>query len=218
MFDFDGLILDTESLSYDSYKQSMESFGLPFPLDIFRACIGTHDQAMNEYLLEASGSAEKVAEIKQLARKLHEEKVVLEKEREGVKEYLEEARQLGLRIGLASSSNRSWIERFLAQLDLRHYFEVIKTSDDVSAIKPDPELYIAAVEALGVSPQEALAFEDSVNGSKAAHAAGLRCVIVPNRVTESLPFQNFDLRIRSMGDQSLVSLIQQLDHNRQEHN
>jgi putative hydrolase of the HAD superfamily len=78
-------------------------------------------------------------------------------------------------------------------------------------VKPDPELYLQAVEALGVKPEEALAFEDSANGSIAAKAAGLRCVIVPNPVTENLDFRNYDLRIRSMGDQRLSDVIHQMD-------
>ncbi|MBP1994070.1 HAD family hydrolase [Paenibacillus eucommiae] len=211
VFDFDGLIIDTETTWFDSYYEVLSSYNIEFPLDVFSRCIGTHGSELQLHLEALTGNAETTRVIETSVLELHKTKMLSVEAREGVRDYLEAARRLGLRIGLASSSNRLWIDNFLAVLGLNEYFEVIKSSDDVAHVKPDPELYVQAVEALGIEPFEALAFEDSVNGSKAAKAAGLYCVIVPNPVTEKLAFENYDMRIQSMGDLPLEALIQQLN-------
>ena len=77
-------------------------------------------------------------------------------------------------------------------------------------VKPDPELYLKAVEALGVSPEEAVAFEDSLNGLTAARSAGIRCVIFPNPVTANLAFEDYSLRFSSMTECPLDQLIGRL--------
>jgi putative hydrolase of the HAD superfamily len=211
VFDFDGLIIDTETAWYASYRESLSEQGFEFPLEVFAKCVGTHDHELIRYFGELLGSAHTVTQIRQRAAEIHDVKMNGAVARDGVREFLEEAGRLGLRIGLATSSSRAWIDRFLHALDLAKFFEAIKTSDDVTNIKPDPELYLHAVEALGVQPAEALAFEDSLNGSRAAVAAGLRCVIVPNPVTEHLPFEKYDLRIRSMGEHTLEDIILRLN-------
>jgi beta-phosphoglucomutase-like phosphatase (HAD superfamily) len=91
-----------------------------------------------------------------------------------------------------------------------HYFETIRTKDDVPQVKPNPELYQKALADLGVLPSESIAFEDSPNGALAAKRAGMYCVIVPNSVTESLVFGDTDLRIESMLQLSLSEIIARL--------
>jgi putative hydrolase of the HAD superfamily len=129
----------------------------------------------------------------------------------GVLARLEEARRLGLAIGLASSSDRAWIERHLVSQGIRHYFQVIRSSDDVERVKPDPTLYRLAVEALGVKPNEAVAIEDSVNGLRAAKTAGLFGIAVPNRVTSGMDFKEADLIIDSLEQRSLEEMIHVLE-------
>ena len=90
------------------------------------------------------------------------------------------------------------------------YFEVIKTKEDVEKVKPDPALYKATIEELGIEPSEAVVFEDSLNGLKAAIAAGLKCVVVPNDVTRNLQFENHHLRIESMKEKSLKEVLQHI--------
>ncbi|NHN35376.1 HAD family hydrolase [Paenibacillus agricola] len=213
VFDFDGLIIDTETVWFECFNEVLATHGIEFPIDVFSRCIGTHGTELTDYITAKLGTLEKSQDAQALAAKLHKKKIVHVQARDGVRDYLEEAQRLGLRIGLASSSNRQWIESFLHNLELFQYFEVIKSSDDVAKVKPDPELYLQAVKALGIEPSEALAFEDSVNGSVAAKAAGMWCVIVPNPVTEHLLFENYDYRLRSMGDQSLTDVIRQLNVN-----
>lgn len=206
VFDFDGLIIDTETAWYHCYNSVLSKYNVDLPLEIFWKCIGTHNTILNEFIGERVGKSS-ITEVKRLAQQLHFETTFNIGLREGVLEYLTEAKELGLKVGLASSSNRDWINRFLCQFDIAHFFDVVKSSDDVRNVKPDPELYFKAIEALEISPNEALAFEDSDNGSRAAKTAGLFCVIVPNPVTEGLTFSSYDLRINTMADQTLSDLL-----------
>ncbi|MDB5084577.1 MAG: yhcW, partial [Bacilli bacterium] len=125
----------------------------------------------------------------------------------GVENYLTAATDLGLKIGLASSSDRKWVTGFLSQLGLLHYFECIRTSDDVEKVKPDPTLYLEVLHCLDVKPINAIAFEDSPNGALAAKRAGMRCVVVPNPITSQLVFGEFDRRLSSLLEIELAQLI-----------
>ncbi|GIN59799.1 haloacid dehalogenase [Lederbergia ruris] len=207
VFDFDGLILDTETAWYECYKEVLAGYEVELPLPIFAQIIGTDDAAFYQYMEEQLQGSEEIEAINAAALTLHKEKMATIVLREGVREFLDEAKELNLRIGLATSSSESWVKPFLEKYDLLKFFETIQTRDQVTKIKPDPELYVKAVEALGVKPEEAIAFEDSLNGSLAAKRAGMNCIIVPNPVTKDLEFQEFDARIESMGGQSLRTLM-----------
>ncbi|MFD3447771.1 HAD family hydrolase [Microbacteriaceae bacterium 4G12] len=208
IFDFDGLIVDTETIWFEAFKEVVADYGIELSLEVFATCIGTTDEALYAYLKEQLREKWNEQEIQQKVHILHEEKMNVPCAREGVQEYLEEAKQLGLKIALASSSSREWVIRFLKTLQLEQYFEVIQTREDVEQVKPHPALYEQAVAALGIKPSEAVAFEDSVNGGKAAVAAGLKCVIVPNPVTEALVFETHHLRICSMKEKTLQEVIE----------
>lgn len=125
----------------------------------------------------------------------------------GVEEYLLEAQRLGLKLGVASSSSRQWVVGNLSRLGLVDYFETIVCSDDVARTKPDPELYLSAITRLNVEAHEALALEDSPNGSFAAKSAGLYCVAVPGPLTNQLNFDHVDLRVNSLTDMPLEKLL-----------
>ena len=125
----------------------------------------------------------------------------------GVHDYLAEAGRLGLHLAVASSSSRAWVHGHLTRLTLHQHFLCIKCRDDVSHPKPDPALYQAALEALGVQPQEAIALEDSPNGILAAKRAGLFCVAVPNALTCQLLLDQADLQISSLAALSLAELL-----------
>lgn len=211
VFDFDGLIIDTETVWYHAFREVLLNYQIKLPLEDFAPFIGTHGTVFDEYLEKQLGQPNLLPEIKRMVSQLHRENIQHVDARPGVREYLEEAKSLGLRIALASSSDREWVEGYLKKLKLLPYFEVIKTEDDVKQVKPDPELYVKAIEALGIQPHEVLAFEDSANGAKAAKAAGVNCVICPNPVTRILAFENYDLRIESMADQSLARVVQQIE-------
>jgi HAD superfamily hydrolase (TIGR01509 family) len=212
IFDFDGLILDTETPDYLSWQKMYGEFGLELPLAIWHANIGSAD-LFNPYLyLEA-----------QLGRPIDRQAVHAQRKQwdneflaaqtilPGVTSVLAEARQLGLKIGLASSSDHAWVDGFLDKLDLVNWFEVVRCRDDVDGrSKPDPAVYLSAIEALGVAPNRALALEDSPNGVAAAKAAGLYCTAVPNQMTHSLNFDQADLRLDTLAQMPLAQMIDEV--------
>ncbi|MED1411258.1 MULTISPECIES: HAD family hydrolase [Bacillus] len=210
IFDFDGLIVDTETIWFHSFRDAVREYGGELPLEEFAKCIGTTDEVLYAYLKEQLKEKFNEHALKEKVTTLHKEKMKIPKARDGVKEYLEEARELGLKVALASSSSKEWVVRFLEELQIREYFEVIKTREDVEKVKPDPALYRIAIEELGIELSEAVVFEDSLNGLKAAIAAGLKCVIVPNDVTRNLQFENHHLRIESMKEKSLKEVLQHI--------
>ena len=123
---------------------------------------------------------------------------------------MDEARRLGLGLGVASSSDRRWVEGHLERLGLHAHFDVIRCADDVPRVKPDPALYRAVLDAMGVRPEEAVALEDSPNGVLAAKRAGLACVAVPNPLTARLDLSAADLRVASLAELSLPELLTRL--------
>lgn len=205
VFDFDGLIVDTESVWYEAFRQVFRNLDYGLTIDEFALCIGTSDDVLFAHLKKKVSFA-KEAVIKE-AESIYKDRLQGLKLRDGVLEYLSSAKKLGLKIGLASSSNRNWVNGFLERFEIKDYFDVIKTADDVANIKPDPELYLAAIKDLKAAPKDTVAFEDSKNGLMAALAAGLNVVVVPNQVTSQLDFDGHRLRLDSMSDMPLEELL-----------
>lgn len=213
VFDCDGLIIDTETPHYEAFCSVYRKYGADLPLEIYVQCVGSSFDRFNpyDYLQECVGRPFDTVEVEQAVVKKFDELMVRQSLLPGVRKYLQEAKQLGLRIGLASSSDSNWVNGFLTQHHIVDFFDTIQTKDKVKQVKPDPELYVRAVEALGVSGREAVAFEDSSNGLKAAKAAGLHCVVVPNAITSHLEFEGYDLKLRSMEEISLAEVIQEVN-------
>ncbi|WP_142288187.1 HAD family phosphatase [Bacillus sp. EAC] len=207
IFDFDGLIVDTESVWFDAYREVLLEYEFDLSLEKFSEVIGTHDDILYDYLKQNIKIPFERDLIESSVEKLVKTKLDEPALRENVEDYLITAKEAGLIIGLASSSSREWVEGFLKKLNIYEYFSVIKTREDVSNVKPNPELYCKAIEELGVTASEAIAFEDSLNGLIAAREAGLRCVIVPNSVTSHLAFENYSLRLSSMAEKSLTDVM-----------
>ncbi len=209
IFDFDGLIIDTESAWFEAIGEIYNEHGSYLPLETWVKCIGTSHDAFDPYLhlAETADRPVNIEEIKQVALVKHECIMQQRVLRPGVIDYLNTAQQLGLRIGVASSSHLAWVQRFMDKFEISNYFSCIRTADYVQKVKPDPELYLQALAALELKPEETIAFEDSPNGALAAHTAGLNVVIVPNTMTEGLTFGPHILRLNSMAERSLEEVI-----------
>ncbi|ANC75855.1 hypothetical protein ABE65_003110 [Fictibacillus phosphorivorans] len=212
VFDFDGTILDTETQHYNAFQELYQEHGSDLPLEVWGECIGTHSD-FNPYEYLERQIDQKLDHEVLRAKKTERALALIAEQRElpGIIDYLEAAKELGLKVGLASSSSRKWVEEHLDRIGLKHHFEVIKTADDVERVKPDPALYLEAVKGLHVKPHEAIAFEDSVNGSMAAKRAGLYCVAIPNPVTKHMAFSDVDHQMGSLAELNLASLIQQAE-------
>jgi HAD superfamily hydrolase (TIGR01509 family) len=205
IFDLDGTILDTETPEFVSWQKVYAANGVSLDQAIWAQAIGTSDSGWDPYVhLEALvGSPVDRASIRSARRACFDELMADAEARDGIIAWLDEARELGLRVGLASSSGIAWVSRFLQALGLRNRFEVLATRDRVARSKPAPDLYELALSELGVRATEALAVEDSPNGVRAAKAAGLFCVAVPNPMTAGLAMDNADIVLRSLAEWSI---------------
>ncbi|MFL6013570.1 MAG: HAD family hydrolase [Gaiellaceae bacterium] len=212
LFDFDGTLLDTESIDLRTWTEVFDAHGVAVPLDRFALRIGTLT-GPNEFdelgaLLDAPCDRDAVTATR---RRRELELLELEPLRPGVGQFLEAARDLGLRVGIVSSSSRSWIQSNLERLGLVDGWATIVCADgDTTRCKPSPALYLEALELLGVAANEAIAVEDSPNGIASARAAGIFCVGFPNDVTSTLDLSQADLVVESLGDVSLADLLERV--------
>jgi len=207
VFDFDGLIFDTETPSYEAIKEVYSQYGAEMTLQFWGTVVGTHGIDIYAPIAEQTGQAIDREAARQHYNRAHQARLQEGGLRPGVLDYLQRGRALGLKIGLASSSDRTWIDSHLARFGIAEYFDCTFTSSEVERVKPAPDLYLAALAALGVEPQEAIAFEDSPNGSLAAKRAGMKVVAFPNEITRLLTFGELDLRYPSMAEVTLDDLI-----------
>jgi HAD superfamily hydrolase (TIGR01509 family) len=208
LFDFDGLLVDTERAVLAAWQEVYRRHGQELPLERWATIVGTvggFDPL--EHLDELAGPIDReTVRVELNDREL--ELADLEELRPGVLEYLDRAHELGLATAVVSSSTRRWIDRHLGRLERAEHFDAIVTADrDVERAKPRPTLYLEALELLGLCPEEAIAFEDSPNGVGAAKAAGLFCVAVPNGVTASLGLDAADLVVGSLAELPLDALL-----------
>lgn len=213
IFDFDGLILDTETAWYHAYKEVLQKqFQFELPLEEFVKCVGSNNTVLFTYLKNELGNQFDVEKIHESARGIHHELLKEAKACDGVPEYLAEAREAGLTIVLATSSRREWAITHLTNLQLLTFFDHLITQDDVEHVKPAPDLFLKAIEVLGIEPHEAVVFEDSLNGLRAAQQAKLSTVIIPNPVTELSPFDGYHLKLTSMADMRLHDIVASLNN------
>jgi HAD superfamily hydrolase (TIGR01509 family) len=213
VFDFDGLIFDSETHEYETVLELFAEHGAELPLEVWGQCVGREAGFFDPYayLAERTGGPVDRDALEARRRTAFDARVERSGAIPGVEEALRAARSLGLRIGLASSSSRAWVEPQLRRLGLWHYFECVRTAEDVARVKPDPELYRSVLRCLGVEPRGAVAFEDSPNGALAATRAGMYCVIVPNPVTATLAFGEHDLRLESLMQAELADLLARIE-------
>lgn len=218
IFDFDGLIQDTETNVYQSWQELYRAHGQELPVERYRIIVGTV-----EPLFEPLAELEKLLGRPLGASDEEREQIIArrrQRERElsftlpplpGVVDTLKSARKLGLKIGLASSSSCEWVMSHLQHLGLTEYFDCIKAAEDACCSKPDPALYLEALQSLGVRPEEAIALEDSPYGVLAAKRAGLFCVAVPNMMTRGLSLEHADLRLQSLAEMPLEDLLNRIE-------
>ena len=212
IFDFDGTIFDSESHEYESVRELFTEHGHELELEVWGRCVGRAPGFFDPlaHLEELTGTPVDREALEARRRRRFFERIEGEGAIPGVEEALLAAREMGLRVGLASSSDRAWVEGQLRRLGLLDHFHCIRTRDDVEHAKPEPDLYLSVAACLGVAPERAVAFEDSPNGALAARRAGLYCVVVPNRITETLEFGEHDLRLESLARTALPELLARL--------
>lgn len=210
VFDFDGLILETETPAYQAWVEIYREFGHELPKELWLDYIGREGGWFDAlaYLEGLVGPRDDREAINERRDTRKTELVMAAAETAGLRELLIEAKSRGLRLAVCSSSTPKWVHGHLDRLGLSAFFDHIQCRDrpDLRA-KPAPDLYLAACAGLGVRPDDAIAFEDSRNGMLAAQAAGMRCVVVPNELTIAMDLDGADHRFESLAAISLGELL-----------
>ncbi|HAF61919.1 MAG TPA: haloacid dehalogenase [Anaerolineaceae bacterium] len=213
IFDFDGLILDTETPEMLAWEKAFTEHSLSFPIERYLNSIGTvSDNHFVQGFMQEMGLSE--GEIQQTVLAYQSHIATFEHmnhPREGVLDLIHDAEKIGLRLAVASNSYRTWVVDNLQRLALDSHFDPICTRDDVTNSKPDPELYNLVLAKWGFTSNEVLALEDSPNGIKAAKNAGIFCVAVPNPITIRMDVTLADLIFSSFSDFSLQEILFQLE-------
>lgn len=208
VFDFDGLILDTETPEFLAWQELFAAHGARLVAADWAHVIGSLDSGWNAAaeIRKQTGASVDEAELRKAWKARQVELLALESVRPGVEALLKQAVLRGLGVAVASSSSRWWVESNLERIGLLEAFPVIATGDEVPRTKPDPVVYLLALSRLAIEPADALAFEDSPNGIRAARAAGLRCIAVPNAVSRHLDLSAADAVVPSLSTVDLDDL------------
>jgi HAD superfamily hydrolase (TIGR01509 family) len=212
IFDFDGLILDTETPDYQVWQNIYQEHGFDLPYEEWGKIVGgsghSKFDAAEHLTLLSQGRLDSV-----ILRTRHQLECSAAVARAsvlpGVLDYIHEAKRLGLKLAIASSSPHSWVDNHAKRLGVFHYFDKVICSDevDVGRVKPNPDLFLLALEQLQVQKEAAIIFEDSPNGVLAANRAGIFVVAVPNPVTAQLVIKGANLIVGSLSEIPLVTLL-----------
>jgi HAD superfamily hydrolase (TIGR01509 family) len=208
LFDFDGTILETEGPSYRSWQELFDEHGLELTLDAWSVTVGALNLVDPVAMLEEALGREIDGDAlrrRRMRRKL--ELVAEEALRPGVEQLIADARRHGLRLGIVTSATGEWVRRHLTRLNLDEAWDLIVAADgDPARAKPAPVVYLEALEALDLDADAAIAIEDSPNGVRAAKAAGIPTVAVPNPITRRLDLSGADVVLDTLDGVGVADL------------
>ena len=206
IFDFDGLILDTETPEFNVLQEIYAEYGVELSIEKWGRIIGgsgaTSFDAVSDIEHLAGVSIDRQPLLKRW-RNEADARIAINDALPGVRDLLDDAQAHGLKLAIASSSPHWWVDSHLKKLGLYERFAHIVCADDVALTKPAPDLFLLAQTKLNVSADRAVIFEDSPNGVRAANAAKIPVVVVPNPVTEQLTFSGEYLRLSSLQEFSI---------------
>lgn len=202
VFDFDGLIIDSEWAIFETAVAAFAAHGHDLSIEAWATIIGTNGDTDDSWwatVCEAAG----ISGFSQID--FEEAYEAQPRDRDalpalpGVVQLLDELEAAGVPVGIASSSSRGWLERHTDRLGLRYRFRTLVGSDVVGGVgKPAPDVYLRACSDLGADPRCSVALEDSAHGATAAKAAGMAVVAVPGRITIHNDFSHVDLVVDSL--------------------
>ena len=213
LFDFDGLILDTEWSIFQSWQELYQSNGALLDPEDWISAVGTLDDEKDYFdqIEDQTGLHRDWEPISTKRRQRELDLIAGQPILPGVIDYLQAAQDAGLKLGIASSSTWAWVSGHLHQRGLFEYFDVIHTREQVTRFKPDPEPYLNLLSALELKPGQAIALEDSLPGVLSAKRAGLFCVAVPNLITRLHPLDSADIMLESLEQMSLQALLKHVN-------
>lgn len=179
IFDMDGVLVDSEPMYFQIERELFSHFKVIVSKEEHEAFVGTSLENMWDKLI----ADHNLQECKEKIVAYHKECVIKYMENlselsptKNVKEFLQNLKEEDIKIGLASSSPKDLINIILNKLDIRSFFQVIISGEEVKESKPNPEIFLKAAQLLNVDPNECIVIEDSSNGVKAAKDAGMKCI------------------------------------------
>ena len=207
LFDFDGVILDTEWSIYESMRETFIENGHDLPLEEYVKCIGSdfNTWSPENMLEELTGKAFDWEAIGIARNKWIREEINKLDAMPGVRETVNLCQERKIPIAIVSSSNHSWVDGWLDKLGLLESFDHIIAREDAPRIKPAPDLYAEAVKRIKLPASKSLVIEDSLNGMKSAHTVGCPVAAIPNRITQCIDFSAAEYQYPS-----LVELLEEL--------
>ncbi len=215
IFDFDGLLVDTETPQMHTWQKLYRDLGAELRPEEWVQCLGTSPDAFDpvaDLMSKTSKSFDK-DELKKQFKLLSTQAIENESLRPGIIPLLEQAQNFGIAMAVASSSGKTWVESGLDRVGAGKYFQAVCTAEDVTKVKPDPELFQLALKRLNIGSEEAIVFEDSPMGIRAAKSAGLACVAYPNSISIHLDLSKADLIANSVQDLDLARILDRFQHN-----
>lgn len=210
IFDFDGTIMDTERAEMTAWQQLYDEFNHVMPFEQWARNIGRGEDLFDP-LSHLESLVGKKLDCNKLAKQRQANLSVLLtalKPLPGVTNWIAMAKELGMKLAIATASHHRWASGHLERMNLLHHFDYVVTRDDVKNLKPHPEVYQLALQKLGINSEQAIAIEDSPNGATAAISAGLRCIIVPSTVTTTLTFPATFCKLQNLEERSLRDVLQ----------
>lgn len=212
IFDFDGVIIETETPDFETWRDEFASHGVELDRSLWAGFVGGRPGIFDPYghLAKLTGHSIDRDVVGARRRKRYLSRVESSPVLPGVVDYMAGAKAMDLKLGVASSSSREWVEGHLTRRDLMRYVGAVRCRDDVAQVKPDPELFLSAAAALDVVPARCVVIEDSANGVTAAKRAGMYCVVVPNAMTMDMAVDHADLRLGSLDEIGLPDLLKRL--------
>jgi HAD superfamily hydrolase (TIGR01509 family) len=211
IFDFDGLILDTETPEVDVWQDIYREHGHELPVDEWARTIGGYGLSTFDAATHLSGlTGLDPAPLRARYRRESDAIIHANPVQPGVLDLIHNGKRRGLKLAVGSSSPHSWVDTHLDRLGLAHYFDKVVCSEDVGPgrTKPNPDIFLEALNQLQVQREAAVVFEDSINGVKAARTAGVFVVAVPNPLTDRLGVREAgaNLTVNSLVDVTVDSL------------
>lgn len=201
VFDFDGTIIDTEKHLYEIINKHLTHHKVePVTLEFYRSHIGGHAQGLHDYLENQIGQDNKQKIYDEHNQTSHELEMI-----ETIAKLMAYLKQRHIPMAIATSSYKKDILPTVQKLGLDNYIDVIVGREDVEAVKPDPELYLSAVQQLNYSPAHCLAIEDSANGATGATNAGLDVIINTNEMTEAQDFSSIPYVGKDLNFDEIIS-------------
>lgn len=182
VFDMDGLLLDTERLSFRAYQKAALEFGVDFPEALYLEMIGLRSDAAQSVLRSGLGNQAPGREIIHNARRHYYNLIVDEgiSLKPGVLGLLRFLEAHGLPVAVATSTHQELAQHKLQRVGLGGRFRFVVSGHEVAQGKPAPDIFLEAAGRLGFAPESLLAIEDSESGFRAAHGANMPVVVVPD--------------------------------------